>query len=113
MNGDESYTFVNGGSNENNNEPVISSHGPVVSEFLGSTQDVINIDINEEIQINNEKCHGVNDEDRQESLRFSKHKIEVSNNFNETKLDGNYSVETITDNTLESDFIDFVQVLYT
>ena len=39
---DESYTFVNnGGSNENNNEPVISN-GPVTSHFLESTQDVIN-----------------------------------------------------------------------
>ena len=48
MNGtgnDESYTFVDDSRSKNNNEPVISSHGPVISEFLGSTQDVINIDI--------------------------------------------------------------------
>ena len=71
MNGtrnDESYTFVNdGGSNENNNEPVISKV-PVTSESLESTQDVINIDINEEIQIDSEKCHGFNNEDRDESF---------------------------------------------
>ena len=110
MNGagnDESYTFVDDSRCKNNNEPVISSHGPVISEFLGSTQDVINIDIDEEIQIYNEKCHGVNNEDRQESLSFSKHKIEVTNNFNESNIGGNYSVKTRTDNTLESDFIDF------
>ena len=110
MNGtgnDESYTFVDDSRSKNNNEPVISSHGPVISEFLGSTQDVINIDIDEEIQIYNEKCHGINNEDRQESLSFSKHKIEVTNNFNESNIDGNYSVKSRTDNTLESDFIDF------